>query len=580
MRSGSKRLGSLVALAAVSVLLVAGCTKKTGGGGGGESKQFSPGFAECETKPDDCNSGPTKKGGTIVVALGKVIPNLNVWSGDGNLVESVEVVNNITTAPFVFQPSGKIVPTDLVTAEPKVTNTSPMTVEYKLNQNAKWEDGSPISADDFKVTWLMQNGHDKNINVADTTGYDSIDSVEGSDNGKTVTVKFKDPYPDWKGLFTLMPAHIIKKSGDITSDAALEAGFKALYNDTSWTAGPYKISNWTKEKSIELVPNPNWYGKVKTSLDKVIFQFVVDSAQLIPALQNKEINAFVIQPNKDVVTKLQGMTASGVGYEMTAGYSNEHIDINVKNKFLADLPLRQAMFAATNSQELMDKTIKQFFPSVKPMGNRMLYPVQQGYVDNRAKLTPDQGSGDIDKAKKYLTDAGYKLDGGKLTTPKGEVVPPLRFRFTKGNVARAQLAEIFQNQMAKINVPIKIDPTDDLSGTLDSQDYDVIVFGWAGSALLTGNRGIWHSKGDNNKTGYGDPQADQYLDDAVKELDEKKAIELYNKADEIWWKAAVSLTLWAKPNLLAASTDYVNLRDNNAGSYFSYNSQEWGTKQA
>ena len=145
-------------------------------------------------------------------------------------------------------------------------------------------------------------------------------------------------------------------------------------------------------------------------------------------------------------------------------------------------------------------------------------------------------------------------------------------------MARQQLAELFLGQMKKINVPITIDPTDDLSGTLDSQDYDVIVFGWAGSALLTGNAGIWTSKGANNKTGFGDPEADAALEAAIKELDEKKAIELYNKADVIWWKAAVSLTLWAKPNLLALNTDYVNVRDNNAGSYHSYNTQEWGAK--
>ncbi len=145
-------------------------------------------------------------------------------------------------------------------------------------------------------------------------------------------------------------------------------------------------------------------------------------------------------------------------------------------------------------------------------------------------------------------------------------------------MARAQLAEIFQGQMKKIGVPIAVDPTDDLSGTLDAQDYDMIVFGWAGSSLLTGNRGIYHSGTDNNKTGFGDPEADAALDAAVKELDEKKAIELYNKADEIWFKNAVTLPLWAKPNLLALSSDYVNVRDNNAGSYHSYNTQDWGVK--
>ncbi len=57
-------------------------------------------------------------------------------------------------------------------------------------------------ADDFVYFWEKQNGTIKDNDVASTTGYDQIESVEGSDNGKTVTVVFKNPFADWKGLFS------------------------------------------------------------------------------------------------------------------------------------------------------------------------------------------------------------------------------------------------------------------------------------------------------------------------------------------------------------------------------------------
>jgi len=582
MRSGSKRLMSLVALAAVSVLVVSGCSKSGGNGGGSAPKQYSPGFAECQTKIDECNSGPTKKGGTLVVALGKTIPGFNIASGQNNLVEAVEVVNGIQVGPFVFLPSGKIQATDLVAEEPKIIKTDPQTIQYKINPAAMWEDGSPVTDEDFRLAWLLQNNHDKTINVAGTTGYDQVESVVGSDSGRTVTVTFKSPYADWKGLFTPIPAHIIKKlgGGEITDDKVLEKGFEAFGPDFSWTNGPYKVESWDKEKNVVLVPNPKWYGKTKPALDKVIFQFVVDSAQLIPAIQNKEVNVFVVQPNQAMVTKLQGLTGAGVGYEISSGYSYEHIDVNTGNKFLSDLALRQAIFAGIGVEEIMSKTIKPFFPAVKQMGDHMLYPVESGYKDIRAEVAPDQGTGDPDKAKKYLTDAGYKIEGTKLTTPKGEVVPPLRFRFTKGNAARAAAAEIIQNQLAKIGVTIKIDQTEDLSGTIDAKDFDLIIFGWAGSALHSGNVDIFKSDGGNNDTNFKNSEIDDLLVKAAKELDEKKANDLYLDADRIWTKNAVTLAMWAKPNLLAASSDYVNLRDNGSGSYFSYNCQEWGAKAA
>jgi hypothetical protein len=41
-------------------------------------------------------------------------------------------------------------------------------------------------------------------------------------------------------------------------------------------------------------------------------------------------------------------------------------------------------------------------------------------------------------------------------------------------------------------------------------------------------------------------------------------------------KAFVDLPLYQKPNLQVATNQYINIRDNNAGSYFTYNTQQWG----
>jgi ABC-type transport system substrate-binding protein len=87
------------------------------------------------------------------------------------------------------------------------TSEDPQTIVYKIKQNAAWSDGTPVSADDFEYLWRNLNGSVKGNDVASTTGYDQIESVEGSDNGKTVTVVFKEPFTDWKSLFYgLLPA--------------------------------------------------------------------------------------------------------------------------------------------------------------------------------------------------------------------------------------------------------------------------------------------------------------------------------------------------------------------------------------
>src|SRR5262249_8173927 len=158
---------------------------------GGSVAQSSAGYSACATAPDTCNSGSRKDGGDIVVAIGKYPVNWNTNSSPGNLAETQQQEQLIAPSPFIFLPSGKIQYTsDLLAAEPQITNQNPETVVYHLNPNAKWNNGTPISADDFILEWETNNGHDKNIDTVATTGYDQIKSVTGSDNGETVTVVY------------------------------------------------------------------------------------------------------------------------------------------------------------------------------------------------------------------------------------------------------------------------------------------------------------------------------------------------------------------------------------------------------
>ena len=60
------------------------------------------------------------------------------------------------------------------------------------------------------------------------------------------------------------------------------------------------------------------------------------------------------------------------------------------------------MFTAISIKDIMAKTVKQFDPSVKPLGSHNYVPGQAGYQD--LVTATGQGSGDLTKAKKYLTE--------------------------------------------------------------------------------------------------------------------------------------------------------------------------------
>jgi peptide/nickel transport system substrate-binding protein len=122
---------------------------------------------------------------------------------------------NIFPKAFHLTPDFKVALNEELLDSAEQTSEDPQTVVHKIKQNAVWSDGTPVSADDFIYLRKNLNGTIKSNDVSNTTGYDQMESVKGSDNGKTVTVVYKTPFRDWKSVFAsgnyILPAHYVEK---------------------------------------------------------------------------------------------------------------------------------------------------------------------------------------------------------------------------------------------------------------------------------------------------------------------------------------------------------------------------------
>ncbi len=572
MRTRSKRLTGLIAIAAAGALAITGCSKSNSSS---NTPQYSPGFAECQTKPNTCNNGPTAPGGDITVGLEKTLPDWNIWSADGNTYETAQVVNAIAPVPFALNPDGSVtLNSDLLTSA-EITSQSPFTVVYKINPAAVWSDGTPISAKDFEYEYKIDNGVDcPDCEVAGTTGYDSMTSVTGSDNDKTVTVVWKNVYADWQGLFQLYPSQVAAKQGDLTTPAGLLASFTYFQNTTpDWSGSAYSITDYQKDVSVTLKPNAKWYGKTKPSLNSIVFKIITDQTAEVPALQNNEVQMLTSQPNQDIVDGVKGI--SGVDYNLSEGPTWEHIDVNFQNKYLADKALRQAIFTAIDRKSIISKTLA-FFDGAAPLNNHNIQPGQPGYKDVVSDTIA--GGGNADAAKKVLTDAGYKINGDTLTTPSGEAVPEIRFGYTTGNTVREQTGQIVQAELAPLGIKIKLDPFPSLGKALDSGNFDLIDFAWVGSPFITGNTDLWGTGGGSNYGHYSNKDVDAILAQIKTESDYTKIRDLFNQSDVIMAKDYSVLPLYQKPVFIAVYNKYINIRNNPNLSGSTYNIQEWGLR--
>jgi peptide/nickel transport system substrate-binding protein len=544
----------LAALLVGLAMVAAGC-----GGGGDEGGDSGGGSAQIQP------------GGTLNYAADQEPTGFNNATSKDNGTSVANIVINMYPQAFHSQPDFTVKMNDELLDSAEQTSEDPQTIVYKIKQNAVWSDDTPVSADDFIYFWENQNGSIKDNDVASTAGYDQIESVEGSDNGKTVTVVFKEPFADWQGLFSqFLPSHYIKeRPGGWNTGLDKEP-------EKIPSAGWFKVENYTPGQSLTLTRNDKYYG-AKANLDSVVFRFLPESTTQPSALQNNEVDLIYPQPQLDQVTQVKALP--DVNSEINFGLSYEHFDFNFENEFLKDAAVRKAIATGLNTQELVDRTVKQFSDKATPLGNRIFLTGQPEYQDHMGQY----GKGDTAGATKLLEDAGYTKGADGIYAKGGKKIS-LRISTTAGNKLRETQGELFQAQMKGIGIEIKIANLDSqklFGEALPNGNFDIGNFAWVGSPFaISGATDIFRSGGGSNYGNYSNKEVDKLLQDANAETDRAKSVELGNQVDQMLTEDMATIPLYTKPTFIAYRNTFANIQDNSTLEGPFYNANTWGAKTA
>ena len=546
----------LAALLVGLAMIAAGC-----GGGGDENKSSGGGSS----------NAAVKDGGTLNYAADQEPTGFNNNTSKDNGTSVLNIVVGMFPFTFHAQPDFTVKMDDAFLDSAEQTSEDPQTIVYKIKQEAIWSDDTPITADDFKYFWEQQNGTIKDNDVATTTGYDQIKSVEGSDNGKTVTVVFKTPFADWKGLFTgILPAHYVEKQPG-KWNTGLDKNPEKIP-----VGGWFKVENYTQGQSLTLARNDKYWGP-KTHLDTVVFRFLPESTTQPAALQNNEVDLIYPQPQLDQVQQVKALP--DVTSEINFGLSFEHFDFNFKTPGLDDIAVRKAIATGLNIQLLVDRTVKQFSDKAVPLGNRIWLTGQPQYQDHFGQY----GKGDTAGATKLLEDAGY-TKGADGVYAKGGKKLSFRFSTTAGNKLRETQGELFQSQMKDIGVQIKIsnvDSTKFFGEWLPNGNFDIANFAWVGTPFaISGSRDLYRTGGGGNYGSYASKKVDDLFTQANGETDEAKSAELGNQIDQQLTEDMATIPLYNKPTFIAWRSTFAGIRDNatNEGPFYAANT--WGQKAA
>jgi peptide/nickel transport system substrate-binding protein len=576
-----------VAGAAASLVLALGACGDDGGDGA-----TGQGFEDCAENPNTCNSGDRDEGGEIVWTLDQSPDGYFPWSPEGGSVYTLQAIQGILPHTGQFQPDGAYQQNlDLLAEEPQIISEDPFQTQWRIRDEAVWNDGTPITADDVIITWKMSTPEDEGhcVGCRPRAPLTLIENIEATDGGKGYVITYKEGVrnPEWFAAFTsvhgivggIAPSHIATQNGwDINSPEDLGEYFKFLNdNPPEFSGGPYLIEQFDINNQVVKVPNPMWYGEEQATLDRMVIRFLTDESTWVPALQNGELNgAAPAGWAPDVVRELQNL--GNVRVNIQSGPSWEHIDLNLDNEWLgADAALRQAIFTAIDQQDLATRIYGDLYPDIEPRGNHVHGNDSQYYV-NHLEGT-GQGSGDIEAARQILADAGYEgMDGGAgALTKDGEQVGPFRLRSTTAP-ARVTAQQLIQSYLAEIGVQADIEPTDDLGGTLTTQDYDIMEFGWSGSPLFFGTgQQYWETGSGSNFGNYSNPEVDALVEQEQQAASLDESAQLHDQMMEIVVADAYVLPLYSTPVYVFVTDNYVNVRDNTNSSLRAlYETDDWG----
>src|SRR5690349_9389485 len=130
------------------------------------------------------------------------------------------------------------------------------TIIFKLNPNAKFQNGKPVTAQDVK--WTYETTMNGSVVTSKGSGYSAVASIEAPD-AQTVIFHLKEPNG---GLFDNLNLGIVPQGTDTNVAKSKPIG-----------AGPYKVVSFKTDESVELEAFDQYHGgapKIKKLTVRII----------------------------------------------------------------------------------------------------------------------------------------------------------------------------------------------------------------------------------------------------------------------------------------------------------------------
>ncbi|HZE96414.1 MAG TPA: ABC transporter substrate-binding protein [Planctomycetota bacterium] len=432
-----------------------------------------------------------------------------------------------------------------------------------LRKGVKWNasrfpDGTPIPAKEFTaadVKFTYDVVLNENVDAASYRSYYEDPEAKTKEDKYKVKVSVVDPYTvkikwskpyfmadEWSLGLPLLPKHIYSvdaKGEPISNDISGEE-FAKGFND-HWAnslligTGPMMFSSWKKNERLELIRNPDYWGK-PFYFNKVVFRNIPNSNTSLEMTLNGELDWSVIAEKSLYVQTLEKpQVKEGKATTTQFDYPGyRYIGWNMKREIFKEKAVRTALAYAIPVQKIIDKVLY-------GLGTRLSGPFLPTSSSSDPALQPLPF--DPDKARALLDGAGWKdtnNNGIRDKTINGKLFE-LKFDLMiyADTAMYRTIAEVVQQEFRQIGVDVQISPVKWalMLEKLHKKEFDACMLGWALS-WKSDLYQIWHSSQadvmeSSNAIGYKNPDLDKLIEELRITMDTTKQKQLYRQMHKL-----------------------------------------------
>ncbi len=393
---------------------------------------------------------------------------------------------------------------------------------FKLQENARWHDGTPLTADDVVFTVDYAKIHpDPFVTLVGPSG---ITRAEATD-AYTVKLYLESKYApflyDIAGVMAILPKHIWENVDDPMTFDSPEAVIGS---------GPYKLVDYNKAQGTYLYEAFDDYYQGKPIVEKLVF--VKTSEELVSAaLMQGEVNAADIEAEMIQTLESKGFTTIRCSYSWCA-----KMTINHQKEPLNHKEFRQALAYAIDRQELVDITQRGHGIPGSP---GLLAPDNRWY-------NPDIEEYDYDlaKAQKLLEGLGYALNGDGYFTKDGETLE-LEL-ITQTSYGFKEVGTFLKDALEKAGIKINLTVMEgkSLDAKVQAWDFDLSIYGHGGLYEASILPKVITGPGFNSARYTANAELTQLLQDQLHEMDPDARLELVQQAEALYAEDVPAITLY------------------------------------